>query len=110
MRGKAEHPAALPQPTADGVQVIHLFFQEHYRQTLDDPMPGLGGKTLRQAVRTNKDRKEAVVLLKRLANIEDRRVEQHGHRAYDTGWIWQELGIQRPAEHRSFLSRRTLSL
>lgn len=110
MRGEAEHPAALPQPSTDGVQVIHSFLHEHYRQTLDDPLPGLSCKTLRQAVSTNKDRKEAVILLKRLANIEHRRIAQHGHKAYDMGWTWQELGIQRPAEHRSILSSRSLSL
>ena len=81
-----------------------------YPLTLDEPLPVLGGMSLQDAMTTNKDRKEAVVLLKRLANIEHRRVAQHGHKAYDTGWIWQELGIQRPADHGIILSRRTLSL
>ena len=63
-------------------------------KTLDDPLPMLGGKTLRQAVTTNKGRKKAVDWLKHLENIEHRRTANQGLKPYDTGWIWQELGIE----------------
>ena len=81
--------------TAEEVQVVHSFLDEHYRQTLDEPLPVLGGKTLRQAVKTKKGRKEAVDWLKQLENLEHRRAADEGHKAYDAGWIWQELGIER---------------
>ena len=82
--------------SAEEVQAIHLFLDGHYRHTLDEPLPVLGGKTLRQAVTTNKGRKQAVDWLKQLENMEHRRAAEQGHKAYDTGWIWQELGIERP--------------
>ena len=80
----------------EAVQAMHSFLDEHYRQTLDDPLPVLGGKTLREAVKTKKGRKEAVDWIKQLENMEHRRAADQGHKAYDTGWIWQELGLERP--------------
>lgn len=80
--------------SVEEVQVVHSFLDEHYRQTLDQPLPILSGKTLRQAVTTKKGRKEAVEWLKQLENIEHRRAAEQSHKAYDTGWIWQELGIE----------------
>ena len=94
-----EHQAEPKQndtrPTsAEEVQAVHSFLDEHYRQTLDQPLPVLGGKTLRQAVKTKKGRKEAVEWLKQLENVEHRSAAEQGHKAYDAGWIWQELGIE----------------
>jgi len=86
---------------AAAVQAMHSYLDAHYRNTLDEPLPLLGGKTLRQAVKTAKGRKEAVDWLKQLENIEHRRAADQGHKAYDTGWIWQELGIERPGGHSS---------
>jgi hypothetical protein len=68
----------------------------HYRDTLDQPVPALGGKTPRQAVCTAAGRKKVVEWLEL---IENRSV---GHpdaslSDYDFRWMWDELGI---AEHR----------
>ena len=67
------------------MQAIHLFLDGHYRHTLDEPLPVLGGKTLRQAVTTNKGREQAVDWLKQLENIEHRRAADQGHKAYGHG-------------------------
>ena len=92
---RAEPKQNDTRPTsAEAVQAVHSFLDEHYRQTLDQPLPVLGGKTLRQAVKTKKGRKEAVDWLKQLENMEHRRAADQGHKAYDTVWIWQELGIE----------------
>ena len=83
-------------PTDEEVEAIRLYLDDHYRRTLDEPLPMLGGKTLRQAAATKAGRQEAIDWLKQLENMEHRRAAAGGHVAYETGWIWQELGIERP--------------
>lgn len=83
-------------PTEEEVKAIHLHLDDHYRHTLDEPLPMLGGKTLRKAAATKNGREEAIDWLKQLENMEHRRAATQGHPAYDTAWIWKELGIERP--------------
>lgn len=85
------------RPTDEEVEAIRLYLDDHYRRTLDEPLPMLGGKTLRQAAATKAGRQEAIDWLKQLENMEHRRTAAGGHVAYETGWIWQELGIERPS-------------
>ena len=82
-------------PPEEAVQAIHSYLDEHYRRTLDEPLPALGGRTLRQAAKTKKGRREAIDWLKQLENVEYLRAAEQGQRAYDTRWTWQELGIER---------------
>ena len=95
-----EHQAEPKQndtrpPSAEELKALHAYLDEHYRNTLDEPIPMLGGKTLREAVKTKAGRKEAVDWIKQLENLEHRRAaEEPGYKAYDTGWIWEELGIE----------------
>ena len=86
----------IESATEEDVQAIHAYLDEHYRHTLDDPLPVLGGRTLRQAARTKKGRKQAIDWLKQLENLEHHRAAKQEHKAYDTRWIWKELGIERP--------------
>ena len=83
-------------PSEEALKAVHAFLDDHYRRTLDDPLPVLGGKTPRQAAKTKKGREEVVAWLKGLENIEHRKATREGQPAYDTTWIWQELGIERP--------------
>ena len=83
-------------PSEEVVAAMHAYLDDHYRQTLDDPLPVLGGRTLRQAAKTKKGRKEVLDWLKSLENIEHRKAARQGQPVYDTNWIWQELGIERP--------------
>lgn len=83
-------------PTEEEVQGIRLYLDDHYRRTLDEPLPMLGGKTLRQAAATKTGRQQAIDWLKQLENMEHRHAAAQGHAVYETGWIWQELGIERP--------------
>ena len=83
-----------PQPE-EALESIHAMLDDHYRRTLDEPIPMLGGKTLRRAVETKKGREEAIDWLKQLENIEHRKAVGTGQKAYDTSWIWRELGIER---------------
>ena len=78
------------------MRVMHSYLDDHYRRTLDDPLPMLDGKTLREAAATRKGRDRVVDWLKQLENAEHHRAAQQGHRPYDTAWLWRELGIEAP--------------
>jgi hypothetical protein len=96
-----EHPER-PQEGADEIppliarQITHDYMDTHYRETLDAPVPALGGKSPRQAVRSAVGREKVLEWLKLLEN----RSAQHDDAAigeYDFGWMWAELGLQ---DHR----------
>ena len=83
-------------PPKEALQVMHSYLDEHYRRTLDDPLPMLDGMTLREAAATRKGRERVVDWLEQLENAEHHRAAQQGHRPYDTAWLWRELGIEAP--------------
>jgi hypothetical protein len=77
-------------------QILHDHMDRHYRDTLDQPIPALGGKTPRQAARSVAGRTKVIEWLKLIEN------RSAGHpdtvmREYDFSWMWDELGL---AEHR----------
>ncbi len=74
-------------------QITRDYMNQHYRETLDAPVPALGGKSPRQAVRSAAGREKVIEWLKLLEN------RSAGHRGgpiadYDFGWMWAELGLQ----------------
>jgi len=74
-------------------QITHDYMDKHYRETLDAPVPALGDKSPRQAVRSAAGRAKVIEWLKFLEN----RSAQHEDRPiaeYDFGWMWAELGLQ----------------
>lgn len=95
-----ENNAGAPAPQEDEIppeiaqQLIHQYLDDHYRQTLDDPIPSLAGKSPRQAVKTKKGRAQVVEWLKHLENNEHRRAKSQGQEPYDTAWMWRELKIE----------------
>jgi len=84
----------LPPEVAE--EAIRTFLDDHYRSTLDDPLPLLGGKSPRQAAKTKKGRAQVVDWLKQLENGESRRAAREGQKPYDTAWMWRELKIEPP--------------
>jgi hypothetical protein len=98
----AEERPARPQEGVDEIppeiarQVALEYMDRHYRETLDAPVPALGGRSPRQAVRSATGRGKVIEWLKLLEN----RSAQHrdGQIAkYDFSWMWAELGLQ---DHR----------
>lgn len=83
-------------PPALARQLAHEHLDRHYRDTLDQPIPALGDKTPRQAVRSARVKKGVIDWLK---TIENRGARQTGSpiAEYDFGWMWDELGL---SEHR----------
>jgi hypothetical protein len=88
-----ESQPELPPEVAE--QAIHTFLDDHYRRTLDNPVPALDGKTPRQAAKTKKGRSQVIEWLKRLENSEYRRAASQGQKPYDTAWMWRELKLER---------------
>lgn len=98
----AEERPERPPEDADEIppqiarQITHDYLDKHYRETLGAPVPALGGKSPRQAVRSAVGREKVLEWLKLIEN----RSAQHDDAAiseYDFGWMWTELGLQ---EHR----------
>ena len=92
-----EHPDTppiedeLPHEVAE--QAIHSYLENHYRRSLDEPLPFLDDKTPRQAAKTRKGRAQVKSWLKKLENSEARRAAGQGQQPYDFQWMWRELKI-----------------
>ncbi|MFA3919330.1 hypothetical protein [Ruegeria hyattellae] len=93
---ETESAADKDIPPALARQIAHEHLDHHYRDTLDQPIPALGDKTPRQAVRSAKGKKEVIDWLKTIENRSARQTESHVAE-YDFGWMWDELGL---SEHR----------
>ncbi len=73
---------------------MHQGLDDHYRRVLDEPIPALGSKSPRAAVKTAKGREKVVAWLKTLENHAAHREPGDPMASYDTGWMWRELGVE----------------
>lgn len=97
LEDRPESESAEPDvPPEVAEQAIHAYLDDHYRRTLDDPIPILDGRTPRQAVKTKKGRAQVVDWLKQLENSEFRRAAREGQKPYDSAWMWRELKLKEP--------------
>jgi hypothetical protein len=88
---------ALPQldiSEKERCAIVHDQLDRHYREVLDQPVPVLGGKSPRSAVRTGSGRIKVAGWLKMMENSTAKAADHNGALAiYDFGWLWKELGI-----------------
>lgn len=89
---KPRRPQIPPEVEA---QIVGEFYERHYRDWLDQSVPALGNRTPRQAARLESVRPRLIGLLKEFEN-QSERMRREGRPAYDFGWMWQELGLERP--------------
>ena len=74
--------------------IIHETMDQHYRDTLDQPVPALGNKSPRAAVKTASGRAKVADWLKMMENRTARAGESNSAMAsYSFDWMWTELGI-----------------
>ena len=95
--GQHDDSDEIPSDTIDpdiANEVIDNFLDQHYRQSLDEPIPMLGDKSPRQCVRSKKGKKMVVEWLKHLENSELHRASRQGQKPYDSRWMWQELKLE----------------
>jgi hypothetical protein len=97
----AERPAgegrtpSLKMPPELAEQVVREYLDQHYRETLDQPVQVLGGKTPRQAVKTQTDRQKVAEWLKHLENQTAKQPDRaHPMAVYSFEWMWTELGVR----------------
>jgi uncharacterized protein (DUF2384 family) len=74
-------------------QIVQEHMDQHYRETLNAPIPALGGKSPYQAVRSKAGRAKVVDWLKTLENNSAKH-RNDAIEEYDFGWMWAELGLQ----------------
>ena len=92
---EAERPASEPSSLSPEQEraMLHQMLEAHYRRVLDEPIPMLGGKSPRAAVKTAKGRTKVVDWLKTLENHSARKPgDPMG--SYGTGWMWAELDLE----------------
>lgn len=81
-------------PVEIATPLVHEMLDRRYRQTLDEPVPVLGGVSPREAVKTADGRNKVVDWLKHLENQSvGSRDPTDPMATYDLSWLWRELGI-----------------
>jgi hypothetical protein len=84
---------ALRIPPDEERRIIHQTLTDHYRRTLDEPIPSLGNQSPRKAAKTGKGREKVIGWLKMLENQSARQGRDDPVGSYDFTWIWKELGL-----------------
>lgn len=88
-RGPREAREEIPEEVQR--DVIGQYLREHYKRWLDDPLPALGGKSPRKAVRSKRGRVQVEALLK---EIENGTLDQVGGDTVDFAAMRRELGLR----------------
>jgi len=91
----------LPRDASDEIppevaaELMREYKDKHYRTWPDVPLPALDGRTPRRAAKLKTLKPKLIDLLKAMENSETRAAAP-ARPAYDFGWIWRELGLERP--------------
>ncbi len=95
-----QHAPKTPNKEESGIPIeeqrkmLGEFYERHYRKWLDEPVPALGNRTPRHAAGLKTMRPKVVALLKDFEGHSERQ-RRSGQIAYDFGWMWTELGLNR---------------
>lgn len=81
-------------PIEEQRKILSEYYESHYRKWLDEPVPALGNRTPRHAVRLKTVRPKLIALLKDFESRSERQ-RRAGQIAYDFSWMWAELGLKR---------------
>jgi hypothetical protein len=98
-RALERRPARRARPEDEvspaAAEIVQTFYERHYRGWRDEPLPALDGRTPREAAGLKSARPKVIALLK---DMENRSAHERleGRTAYDFGWMWGELEIERP--------------
>jgi hypothetical protein len=93
----ASRQADMAQPLDISEQercaMVHDQLDQHYRNALDQPIPMLGGKSPRAAVKTALGRIKVADWLKMIENRTLQSSDDVAMASYSFNWLWTELGI-----------------
>jgi hypothetical protein len=73
--------------------IIHEGLTDHYRRTLDKPIPNLGNPSPHKTAKTRKGREKVIGWLKMLENHSAQLGRDDPVGSYDFTWILKELGL-----------------
>ena len=93
-----EFAAAGPKkeiPPEVGNELLNELMRNIYANWTEEPIPALGNKTPRAAIKTEKGRRAVIDLLHSYENNEARRVRDQGGEPFDFGFLWERLGLKR---------------
>ncbi|MBZ5624593.1 MAG: SEC-C domain-containing protein [Acidobacteriia bacterium] len=93
-REKPKEETAQRVPSEEERELVLQFKAEHYATWPDEPLPALGGRTPREAVRSEVGRREVDDLLRMMENGEER-LRKEGGPAFDFSPIRKTLGLDR---------------
>jgi hypothetical protein len=99
-RAIADRPRDIPIEPREAAALLLEYQESHCRRWPDEPLPALDGRTPRQAARSRALRPRLIDVLKEIENAEARAARPESP-AYDFGWIWDELRLDRPAPSRA---------
>jgi hypothetical protein len=93
----AEDAASPPEDVPPELEATLAaeFYERHYRDWPDTPLPALDGRTPREAASLAESRPTLVALLKEFESRAQRQ-RRAGRAAYDVRRLWSELGLARP--------------
>lgn len=92
-RARGPGPETEPLPLEVATELTHAALDRHYRETLDAPVPMLGGETPRALAQTPEGRSQVASWLDYLERTSAAAGPEDPVSAYDFGWIWRELGL-----------------
>jgi hypothetical protein len=78
-------------PTPEMIEAVRDFKRKHYESWLDTPLPALAGLTPRAAATKPRKRRDLVLLLKDIENMESRLLPNE---RVDVAKLWDELGMR----------------
>lgn len=82
-------------PAREAIAIPPEIQEELVRGWVDEPLPALGGQSPREAAQSKTGRPRVVALLKDMESLAARdRLQDRP--AYDFGWMWAVLGLDRP--------------
>jgi hypothetical protein len=93
-RGSTAPPPMPDISEQERLAILRDSMDRHYRNLLDQPIPALGNKSPRAAVRTAKGRIKVVDWLKTLENgSAEAKGSNDAIANYSFSWLWTELGV-----------------
>jgi hypothetical protein len=77
-------------------ELVHGALTDHYRKTLDEPIPALGDLSPRAAAQTAAGRRKVADWLKHIENqTKSGRHSDDPMASYDFTWLWRDLGLEK---------------
>jgi hypothetical protein len=94
--GDVHQEKASDLPAELQTELVHNALTDHYRKTLDEPIPALGNLSPRAAVQSSAGRRKVADWLKHIENqSKGGRQPDDPMASYDFTWLWRDLGLEK---------------